>query len=182
MPLSDVGLFVHDDFFQTFVVNLFLLDEDPLVKNPEQPVELGKVKGRIQFENVWFAYQGEDWILKDVSFTIEPGQRVAFVGATGAGKSSILNLIGRYDGSNRMGRSRDARWLPTWSVSGKWDIGSEDFMKEQKAFEYLKFRASWGLLGNDSVPANSTAIVGASGTGASGVFDAQSFVPYATVI
>jgi len=73
-----------------------ILDEDSLVKNPEQPVELGKVKGRIEFENVWFAYQGEDWILKDVSFTIEPGQRVAFVGATGAGKSSILNLIGRY--------------------------------------------------------------------------------------
>ena len=73
-----------------------ILDEEPLVKNPEQPVELGKVKGRIEFENVWFAYQGEDWILKDVSFTIEPGQRVAFVGATGAGKSSILNLIGRY--------------------------------------------------------------------------------------
>ena len=73
-----------------------ILDEDPLVKNPEQPVGLGKIKGRIQFENVWFAYQGEDWILKDVSFTIEPGQRVAFVGATGAGKSSILNLIGRY--------------------------------------------------------------------------------------
>ncbi len=73
-----------------------ILDEDPLVKNPEHPVELGKVKGRIVFEHVWFAYQGEDWILKDVSFTIEPGQRVAFVGATGAGKSSILNLIGRY--------------------------------------------------------------------------------------
>ncbi len=73
-----------------------ILDEDPLVKNPEQPVELGEVKGRIVFEHVWFAYQGEEWILKDVSFTIEPGQRVAFVGATGAGKSSILNLIGRY--------------------------------------------------------------------------------------
>lgn len=73
-----------------------ILDEDPLVKNPEQPVTLGEVKGRIVFEHVWFAYQGEDWILKDVSFTIEPGQRVAFVGATGAGKSSILNLIGRY--------------------------------------------------------------------------------------
>ena len=73
-----------------------ILDEDPLVKNPENPVSVGEVKGRIVFENVWFAYQGEDWILKDVSFTIEPGQRVAFVGATGAGKSSILNLIGRY--------------------------------------------------------------------------------------
>lgn len=73
-----------------------VMDEEPLVKNPEQPVALNGVKGRIEFDHVWFAYQGEDWILRDVSFTIEPGQRVAFVGATGAGKSSILNLIGRY--------------------------------------------------------------------------------------
>ncbi len=73
-----------------------VMDEEALVKNPEHPVALGGVKGRIEFEHVWFAYQGEDWILRDVSFTIEPGQRVAFVGATGAGKSSILNLIGRY--------------------------------------------------------------------------------------
>ncbi len=73
-----------------------ILDEKPQVVNPERPKYLGEVKGRIEFEHVWFAYQGEDWILKDVSFTIEPGQSVAFVGATGAGKSSILNLIGRY--------------------------------------------------------------------------------------
>ncbi|MBO5352332.1 MAG: ABC transporter ATP-binding protein [Lachnospiraceae bacterium] len=73
-----------------------IMDEESLVKNPEQPVQMDGIKGRIVFEHVWFAYQGEDWILKDVSFTIEPGQRVAFVGATGAGKSSILNLIGRY--------------------------------------------------------------------------------------
>lgn len=73
-----------------------ILDEEITVKNPEYPTDLNKVKGKIQFEHVWFAYQGEDWILKDVSFTIEPGQSVAFVGATGAGKSSILNLIGRY--------------------------------------------------------------------------------------
>ena len=67
-----------------------------MVKDPEEPVELKDIKGRIEFKHVWFAYDGEDYILKDVSFTIEPGQRVAFVGATGAGKSSILNLIGRY--------------------------------------------------------------------------------------
>ncbi|WP_066715356.1 ABC transporter ATP-binding protein [Clostridium sp. Marseille-P299] len=73
-----------------------LLDEEVTVKNPENPKYLNQVKGKIEFEHVWFAYQGEDWILKDVSFTIEPGQSVAFVGATGAGKSSILNLIGRY--------------------------------------------------------------------------------------
>ncbi len=73
-----------------------LLDEKPLVGNPPHPVDPGVVRGRIVFEHVWFAYQGEEWILKDVSFTVEAGSRVAFVGATGAGKSSILNLIGRY--------------------------------------------------------------------------------------
>lgn len=73
-----------------------LLDEPITIANQEQPTRLGRVRGRIVFDHVWFAYQGEEWILKDVSFTIEPGSKVAFVGATGAGKSSILNLIGRY--------------------------------------------------------------------------------------
>jgi len=73
-----------------------ILDEDPLIVNPINPKELIEVKGHIEFEHVWFAYEGENWILKDVSFVIEPGERAAFVGATGAGKSSILNLIGRY--------------------------------------------------------------------------------------
>lgn len=73
-----------------------ILDEKPAIVNPKSPVSVPKIKGRIEFKHVWFAYQGEDWILRDVSFTIEPGQKVAFVGATGAGKSSILNLIGRY--------------------------------------------------------------------------------------
>ncbi|MBE5769451.1 MAG: ABC transporter ATP-binding protein [Clostridiales bacterium] len=73
-----------------------LLDEEPMVKDPETPVVLPEIKGRIEFDHVWFAYDNENFVLKDVSFTIEPGQKVAFVGATGAGKSSILNLIGRY--------------------------------------------------------------------------------------
>ena len=73
-----------------------LLDEKPMICDPEEPVQLPEIKGRIEFKNVWFAYDGEDFVLRDVSFTIEPGQKVAFVGATGAGKSSILNLIGRY--------------------------------------------------------------------------------------
>ena len=72
-----------------------LLDTEPLIP-PDDHALLPEIRGRIEFDHVWFAYQGEDWVLKDVSFTIEPGQRVAFVGATGAGKSSILNLIGRY--------------------------------------------------------------------------------------
>ncbi len=72
-----------------------VLDEVPELVNPKNPVPV-EIKGRIEFKNVWFAYEKEDYILKDVSFTIEPGEKVAFVGATGAGKSSILNLIGRY--------------------------------------------------------------------------------------
>lgn len=73
-----------------------ILDEDALVPEAEEPVILPEIRGRIEFDHVWFAYDNENYVLRDVSFVIEPGQRVAFVGATGAGKSSILNLIGRY--------------------------------------------------------------------------------------
>ena len=72
-----------------------ILDEEPQIVNSDRPVEVN-IQGRIEFKNVWFAYEKDDYILKDVSFTIRPGEKVAFVGATGAGKSSILNLIGRY--------------------------------------------------------------------------------------
>ena len=73
-----------------------IMDEDALVPEAENPVILPEIKGRIEFDHVWFAYDNENYVLRDVSFVIEPGQNIAFVGATGAGKSSILNLIGRY--------------------------------------------------------------------------------------
>ena len=75
-----------------------LLDTKPAIAEEDHPVILPEIRGKITFDHVWFSYSGQedDWVLKDVSFTIEPGQSVAFVGATGAGKSSILNLIGRY--------------------------------------------------------------------------------------
>lgn len=73
-----------------------ILAEKPLVEEAEEPVILPEIRGKIEFSHVWFAYDGENYVLRDVSFVIEPGQSVAFVGATGAGKSSILNLIGRY--------------------------------------------------------------------------------------
>lgn len=72
-----------------------ILDEKPEIVNPPQPKPID-IKGKIEFRHVWFAYEKDDYILKDVSFVIEPGQKTAFVGATGAGKTSILNLIGRY--------------------------------------------------------------------------------------
>ena len=72
-----------------------ILDEKQEIVNPDKPVSV-QIQGRIEFKHVWFAYEKDDYILKDVSFVIRPGEKVAFVGATGAGKTSILNLIGRY--------------------------------------------------------------------------------------
>ena len=72
-----------------------ILEEKPDIISPKNPKDIN-INGKIEFKNVWFAYEDEDYILKDVSFTINEGEKVAFVGATGAGKSSILNLIGRY--------------------------------------------------------------------------------------
>ncbi|HHW31502.1 MAG TPA: ABC transporter ATP-binding protein [Clostridiaceae bacterium] len=62
-------------------------------KKKEYKFNTNKASGMIEFKNVWFAYSGEDWVLKDISFKIEPGETVAFVGATGAGKTSIINLL-----------------------------------------------------------------------------------------
>lgn len=73
-----------------------IMDEEFSIEEVENPVVLPEIKGRIEFDHVWFAYDNENYVLRDVSFVIEHGQKVAFVGATGAGKSSILNLIGRY--------------------------------------------------------------------------------------
>ena len=73
-----------------------LLDEEEYIENKEVTKELKKVEGRIEFKNVCFQYKEDEWILKDVSFTVEPGETVAFVGATGAGKTTIQNLISRY--------------------------------------------------------------------------------------
>ena len=73
-----------------------LLDEPVTIKSPEKPVSVGRARGRIEFRKVWFAYKEDDWILKDVSFMVEPGERVAFVGHTGAGKTTITSLLLRF--------------------------------------------------------------------------------------
>src|SRR5699024_1325407 len=73
-----------------------ILDEEEEIKDPSNPIPINELKGKIEFKNVWFAYENENWVLKDINFTINPGETVAFVGATGAGKSSIINLITRF--------------------------------------------------------------------------------------
>ena len=72
------------------------LDLPIAITSPAQPGKSGRAEGRIEFENVWFAYKDEDWILKDVSFKVEPGQSIALVGHTGSGKSTITNLLMRF--------------------------------------------------------------------------------------
>ena len=78
-----------------------LLDNKTFVTNPDNPKKLENVKGEIEFKNVWFAYNDEDYILKDISFKINPGETVAIVGATGAGKTSIINILSRFYDINK---------------------------------------------------------------------------------
>ena len=73
-----------------------LMDETPEIENAESPIRIDQFNGKIEFEQVWFAYSKEEWILKDLSFVIEKGQCAAFVGATGAGKTTIINLVCRF--------------------------------------------------------------------------------------
>lgn len=73
-----------------------LLDEPVTITPPEIPRRIGRARGHIEFRGVWFAYKDEDWVLKDVSFVAEPGERIALVGHTGAGKTTITNLLLRF--------------------------------------------------------------------------------------
>ena len=75
-----------------------ILDMEPQVVDEEDAIELDEIKGEIEFKDVWFAYKPDEWVLKGVSFKVEPRQTVAFVGSTGSGKTTILSLICRnYD-------------------------------------------------------------------------------------
>ncbi|HKI77999.1 MAG TPA: ABC transporter ATP-binding protein [Ignavibacteriaceae bacterium] len=73
-----------------------LLDNKTFVNNPDKPVPLERLKGDIEFRNVWFAYNEDEYVLKDISFKINPGETVAIVGHTGAGKTSLINILTRF--------------------------------------------------------------------------------------
>jgi len=75
-----------------------IMDIEPTVVDEDDAIELKEVRGEIEFRDVWFAYVEDEWVLKGVSFKVEPGETVAFVGSTGSGKTTILSLICRnYD-------------------------------------------------------------------------------------
>ena len=73
-----------------------LLDLEVDIESPAEPKRLGKAEGHIEFRNVWFAYKENDWVLKDISFTVAPGESIALVGHTGSGKTTITNLLMRF--------------------------------------------------------------------------------------
>lgn len=97
-PIRDLS----DKFnvFQAAVVAshriFILLDREIEITSPETPARTGRAAGRIEFKNVWFAYKGEDWVLRDVSFKVEPGESIALVGHTGSGKTTVTNLLMRF--------------------------------------------------------------------------------------
>lgn len=73
-----------------------ILDEKEYLEDFDSGIEPEKIIGKLEFKNVWFAYSGGNWILKDISFTIEPGETIALVGKTGSGKTTITNLVNRF--------------------------------------------------------------------------------------
>lgn len=73
-----------------------LLDDETFIPDSQNPVKLEKVRGEIEFKNVWFAYNPGEYVLKNVSFDIKPGETIAIVGATGAGKTSLINILTRF--------------------------------------------------------------------------------------
>ena len=78
-----------------------LFDETTIIKNPENPKPLKVVEGKIDFKNVWFAYNNDEYVLKNVNLSINPGETVAIVGHTGAGKSSMINILTRFYDINK---------------------------------------------------------------------------------
>ncbi|MGE0680048.1 MAG: ABC transporter ATP-binding protein [Candidatus Binatia bacterium] len=73
-----------------------LLDTEVVISSPAAPRRAERVQGHITFDHVWFAYRGDDWVLRDVSFSVESGEKIALVGATGAGKTTIGKLLNRF--------------------------------------------------------------------------------------
>lgn len=73
-----------------------ILEQTEYLEDFESGIQLEKVKGKIEFKHVWFAYEKENWVLKDINFTINPGETIALVGKTGSGKTTITNLLNRF--------------------------------------------------------------------------------------
>jgi len=129
-----------------------LLDQKSPIQDPESPVTAKDIKGDIEFRNVWFAYNEEDYVLKNVSFKINEGERIAFVGATGAGKSTIINLLCRFYDVSKGSITMDGTDLRKF---GQQDLRSNIAIVLQDVFLFSGDIKSNIDLGNDLI-SNST--------------------------
>lgn len=93
-----------------------LLDTKPAIADSADTRKRSEFKGGLEFKNLWFAYNNKDWVLKDVSFKVEPGQRIAVVGATGAGKTSLISLLFRFYDYQKGSIKLNGTDLKAWSV------------------------------------------------------------------
>ncbi|MDX9858476.1 MAG: ABC transporter ATP-binding protein [candidate division Zixibacteria bacterium] len=93
-----------------------LLDTPPQIEAPATPAETNGLSGRIDVENLWFAYNDEDWVLRDVTFSVAPKEKIAIVGATGAGKTSLISLLYRFYDFQKGSISFDGIDIRRWSI------------------------------------------------------------------
>ena len=125
------------------------LDLPIAILNPAKALKESRARGRIEFENVWFAYKDENWVLKDVSFTVEPGQSIALVGHTGSGKTTITNLLMRFYDIQRGRILLDGIDLRDWDLKAL----RENFaVVLQEVFLFSGTIAGNIRLGRDDIP------------------------------
>ncbi|HJX90325.1 MAG TPA: ABC transporter ATP-binding protein [Pyrinomonadaceae bacterium] len=125
------------------------LDLPIAILNPAKALKASRARGRIEFENVWFAYNDENWVLKDVSFTVEPGQSIALVGHTGSGKTTITNLLMRFYDIQRGRILLDGIDLRDWDLKAL----RENFaVVLQEVFLFSGTVAGNIRLGRDDIP------------------------------
>ncbi len=127
-----------------------LLDLDIDIKSPEQPKKRGKARGDIEFRNVWFAYKENDWVMKDVSFTVKAGESVALVGHTGSGKTTVTNLLMRFYDVQKGHIFLDGVDVRDWDLH---DLRSNFAVVLQDVFLFSGTVENNIRLGNDSIEA-----------------------------